>query len=338
MKIFAIIFADDESANDATAFLRAAARIAANASGVVDALIVGSNERAQLVQEVLGAGVRSLVVASHTSLVSPVQSEQLLAALLQALPKLREGEGDAPTLFLFSAGALGDELAVRAAVRTNGITLGRCIDISFAGGQFIAHRPAFGGRVNVQLQALGRLCFASVRPDRVAAKEASAGAPNDRTGELQDMPVHRLQLSEPLPAAQPIAYEAITGQMQRLETARLVVSGGRGMGGPQGFEQLGALAEALGGALGGSLPAVDAGWVSGASQVGQSGKYVTPVVYIAVGISGTLQHMAGIGPQTRIVAINNDPDADIFKEAQIGILADWRAIVALIVEHAVKGR
>ena len=110
--------------------------------------------------------------------------------------------------------------------------------------------------------------------------------------------------------------------MLPLQGARLVIAGGRGMQSEAGFALLHELADALHAAVGGSLPAVDAGWVSVSRQVGQSGKYVSPRVYVAVGISGTPQHLAGIGPHTRIVAINSDPRADIFGVAELGVVAD----------------
>ena len=102
------------------------------------------------------------------------------------------------------------------------------------------------------------------------------------------------------------------------------------MGGPEGFEWLTRIALALGAGLGGSLPAVDAGWVPVSHQVGQSGKFVTPKLYFAVGISGTMQHMAGVSAGTRIVALNNDPNADIFSRCDFAVHGDWREILPLL--------
>lgn len=105
------------------------------------------------------------------------------------------------------------------------------------------------------------------------------------------------------------------------------------MGGDDGFKLLADIAECLGGAVGGSLPSVDAGWTPVASQVGQSGNFVTPEIYIAVGISGTPQHLAGISTNTKIVALNKDPDADIFRFAEIGVIADWRDVLPRLIER-----
>ena len=113
----------------------------------------------------------------------------------------------------------------------------------------------------------------------------------------------------------------------------MVVCGGRGMGGPEGFTQLQVLADLLGAALGGSLPAVDAGWVPVSHQVGQSGKYVAPALYVAVGLSGTPQHMAGVAPNTAILAINKDEEADIFRVARAGAVADWKALLPELIRQ-----
>ena len=119
----------------------------------------------------------------------------------------------------------------------------------------------------------------------------------------------------------------------RLEDARVVVSGGRGLGGPEPFEQLQQLAEMLGGAVGASRAACDAGWVPASYQVGLTGKTVTPDLYIAIGISGASQHMAGCGNARTLVAINKDSGANIFKEARFGVVGDWRKTLPAFMEQ-----
>ena len=331
MNIVAVLPAGNASAYDAMGFLARVARLAAGASVEWDALIVDASADDGFAHQVVAAGAACVTLATHASLATPMQNGQLLAALVLAVSGMLDAKGDSQTLFLLPAGELGDELAARAAVRCNGVALGRCTDLSIVDGHPVAKRPALGGRVDVQLQALHMPCFATVQADRRQAQSGTQDA--GRGADSRERNIRLMTLTGTLPSPERVEYQAITGRTQRLETARVVVCGGRGVGGAEGFGELGALADALDGALGGSLPAVDAGWIPVAAQVGQSGKYVTPVVYIAVGISGTLQHLAGVGADTRIVAINSDPEASIFEVAEVGIVGDWRDVVSAMVER-----
>jgi len=119
----------------------------------------------------------------------------------------------------------------------------------------------------------------------------------------------------------------------RLETARIVVAGGRGIGNAEGFRVLEQLAASIGGAVGASRVACDLGWVPQSRQIGLSGKTVSPDLYIAVGISGASQHMAGCGKARAILAINTDPNAAIFKDAMFGVVGDYREIVPALIER-----
>ncbi len=146
-----------------------------------------------------------------------------------------------------------------------------------------------------------------------------------------------LDLALPTDAPRPIIEPAAPDRPKRVDGTRLVVSGGRGMAGPEGFSQLRELATLLDAAAGASLPAVDAGWASVSQQVGQSGAFVAPDLYLAVGISGTPQHLAGIALRSRIAAINSDPEADIFRVAEIGLVAPWQEVLPRLIERIRAG-
>jgi electron transfer flavoprotein alpha subunit len=178
--------------------------------------------------------------------------------------------------------------------------------------------------VDVELRTDARVCCAAWRPQTNARDEL---VPVDAAR------VHRVaQDTGPAASAEIELLDSVDGQ-QRLDGAKLVVSGGRGIGGPEGFELLSRIATVLGGALGGSLPAVDAGWLPATRQVGQSGKLVAPRLYFAVGISGTPQHLAGVAASARIVALNSDPDAPIFSVAEVGVVTDWRKLLPLLAQR-----
>lgn len=118
-----------------------------------------------------------------------------------------------------------------------------------------------------------------------------------------------------------------------VEKAEVIVSGGKGIGGPEGFKLLEKLAELLKGTVGGSRKAVDAGWIREDRQVGQTGKSVKPVLYIAVGISGAAQHMIGVREAIRIIAINADPEAPIFNQADYSVIGDYREVIPALIEE-----
>jgi len=233
-------------------------------------------------------------------------------------------------------GPLGDEIAATLAARSGGTSFGRCEALDLDGDHVIAHKQAFGGRIAAAVRTAASLCFATLRarPDENSHAEAEANANSQAAVPAN---VCHIELAVDLPPEVDRNVLPNADALPRLEGARAVVSGGRGIGGTEGFALLADVATELDAALGGSLPAVDAGWVPVARQVGQSGKFVAPRVYLAVGISGTLQHLAGVAPSTAIVAVNSDPEAPIFQVAQVGVVADWHTLLPALVTALRQG-
>ena len=237
------------------------------------------------------------------------------AALAERVASLLEA--GARQLVLLPAGPAGETAAALIAARAAVRALGRCTLVQVEGGKGHARRAVFGGRAELVLDSDAAITCATLRPDA----SASAPAPQARSIAMDAAPAFEAQ-PVPTPATHP-----------RVEGASMVVSGGRGIGAPEGFDLLACIANLLGAGLGGSLPAVDAGWVPVAHQVGQSGKFVSPKVYFAVAISGTPQHLAGVAPSARIVALNSDKEAPIFQRCDVGVVGDWREILPLVAEE-----
>ena len=249
-----------------------------------------------------------------------MQRHERVDVLASSLPALEIAQENC--LFLMNASADEEEVAAAVAVRMNALSLGRCEQILVDDdNQLSIVKSGFGGRMKIVRSLTSGSFIAAVRgveqPKVSSSKKTSAVMRLDVSA-AEQRPRFLVTL---LPKSE--RYPSIEG-------ARILVSGGRGIGSDAGFESLYALAEALGGAVSASLPAVDAGWAPVARQVGQSGKYVRPDIYLAIAMSGTPQHMAGIDPHTQIIAINSDPEAPIFKQAQIGVVADWSQIVSAL--------
>jgi electron transfer flavoprotein alpha subunit len=201
-----------------------------------------------------------------------------------------------------------------------------CVEITVDGGSIVARRPVFAGKAMVTVSAASGLLVASLRPNSVRAEEAPApGAVENATAVSPDKGLGAV-LKEIMAAAQ---------EKLELTEADIIVSGGRGLKGPENFAMIEELAAQLGAAVGASRAVVDAGWRPHSDQVGQTGKTVSPQLYIAVAISGAIQHLAGMRTSKFIVAINKDPEAPIFKLADYGIVGDAFEVVPALTE-AVK--
>lgn len=226
---------------------------------------------------------------------------------------------DTPSLIIWPAGLQYiQDAAARLAMRTKAQSMGWVKSLSWKGNALLASRSGWGGRVSLQFQCAAERMVACWRPAEIMASSVTL-----------PVSIPTPQVFNCTPDWKPPADttpEPSSDSLRALEGAPVVVSGGRGLG-EAGFAALTSIAEKLGAALGGSLPAVDSGWIPVARQIGLSGKFVAPRVYFAVGISGTPQHLAGISISSRIIAVNKDETAPIFKVAEIGVIAEWEQLL-----------
>ncbi len=227
------------------------------------------------------------------------------------------------------ATALGKDLGPRIAARLEAGFAADCTGISVDRGRLSVTRPRYAGKVFATVEFESERVVFSIRPNVFTPREAPG------KGEIV-----RLAIDD-IPAGPAVVREVRAGESRKLDVseASIVVSGGRGLRDPANFAMLEELAEALGGAVGASRAVVDAGWRPHAEQVGQTGKTVAPQLYFAIGISGAIQHLAGMRTARYIVAINKNPDAPIFKIADYGIVGDLFEIVPRLTEEVkrVKG-
>lgn len=227
------------------------------------------------------------------------------------------------TVIIGSATALGKELCASVAARLDAELAQDCIDVTWDNGLRV-RKPIYAGKVISDLIIKSTPAMASLRPNVVQVARIDDAMPEI---ERRAMPAVSLRtvLVE--------AAQAAAGVVELTE-AKIVVSGGRGLGGPEHWPVLQALCDVLGAALGASRAAVDAGWIHHSHQVGQTGKVVSPDIYFACGISGTIQHQAGMRTSKIIVAVNKDASAPIFKLCDYGIVGDLFEVVPALTAEA----
>ncbi len=291
----------------------------------------------------LGADATALLIGSDTGEAAQQAyaygADRVLAANAPALEHFRlqpfaavaeqAVERTSAIAFLTNASIRGGVLAATVACRRSAGIAANATDLKVEEGRLVASRTIYSGNIHAEIQFESSLAVASVRP-----RSFPMPAPRDASGTVEDLNVKpnedevRQKISE---------FRAADAGEVSLTDAHIIVSGGRGVAEdpPKGFELVGELAGTLGAALGASRAAVDAGYIPYKHQVGQTGKTVRPDLYIACGISGAIQHLAGMGNSKIIVAINKDPDAPIFQRAKYGIVDDlFKTVPALTAEFS----
>jgi len=297
-----------------------AARKVADALGAeVHALLIAGGNTAALAAE-LGRHGADTVLAGESAALAQYAPEPYARAVADAA-------GGAWAVF-FAADSLGRDLAPRVAARLDAPLASDATALAVEGGELVVTRPIYGGRIFAKVSLQGDPRIVSVRPNIFRP------APSAKAGAVQALPLpaasDRVKVRE---------VKATEGTKLDVAEAPIVVSGGRGMKGPENWPMLEALVAAIGpqAALGASRAVVDAGWRPHAEQVGQTGKTVSPQLYMAIALSGAMQHLAGMRGSRTIVAINKDPDAPIFKVADFGIVGDAFEIVPRLTEE-IKAR
>ncbi len=295
-----------------------AAKLASDNGEVVGVLI--GNEVKNLAEQLIQYGADRVVIVEDEKLkqyTSDGYSQALLAVV----------DSENPDGIILGHTALGKDLAPRVASRLNSGLISDVTGLEEAGGNLVFTRPIYSGKAFEKKIVTDGLIFATIRPNNINPLEKDAS----RSGEVTTLSVEIKDLRTVIKEVVRKASEGVD-----LSEAKVVIAGGRGVKSAEGFEPLKELANVLGGAVGASRGACDADYCDYSLQIGQTGKVVTPDLYIACGISGAIQHLAGMSNSKVIVAINKDPEANIFKVADYGIVGDLFEVVPILTEEFKK--
>jgi electron transfer flavoprotein alpha subunit len=307
---------DGEAVGASWEAVGAARRLADEQGGEVVACLLGAGGLEDLAQEAIAAGADKVLVAADATL-ADFRVEPYAALLGQAVEDLEPGT------VLLAATFRGRELGPALAVRLETGCIADCTELAYEDGQLMATRPIYAGKL------MSKCTIPERRPRVITTRVRAFPRPEPDGGRKGEVVTREPVLTEEQIATKVRGFLESEGGVS-LADASIIVSGGRGVAGPEGYEPLKELAEVLNAALGASRAAVDAGWIPYEHQVGQTGKTVSPDLYVACGISGAIQHLAGMRTSKVIVAINKDPEAPIFKMASYGIVADlFDAVPAL---------
>ena len=285
------------------------------AGGEVIGVLIGESIRA-LGNEFIHNGADRVVVVENSKL-AHYTSDGYSQAMLAVIKDVN------PDGIIFGHTALGKDLSPKLAAKLDSGLISDVTEIEEIGGNILFTRPIYSGKAFEKKIITEGITFVTIRPNNIAPPQKD----ESKTGEITSLQVDITDLRSTI---KEIVRKASIGV--DLSEAKVVISGGRGVKSEEGFEPLKELASVLGGAVGATRGACDAGYCDYSLQIGQTGKVVTPDLYIACGISGAIQHLAGMSNSKVIVAINKDPEANIFNVADYGIVGDLFEVVPLLTE------
>lgn len=284
--------------------------------GEVIGVLIGENVQS-IAQELIHCGADKVLTAEDPKLKSYTADgySQVMRGVI---------EQEKPDSVIFGHTAMGKDLSPKLAARLQTGLISDATDVSVTGGNVVFTRPIYSGKAFERVISTDPMIVATIRPNNIQALEKDTS----RSGSIESVDV---SLTDLRTVIQEVVKKTADGV--DLSEAKIIVAGGRGVKNKEGFQPLEELAEVLGAAVGASRGACDADYCDYALQIGQTGKVVTPDLYIACGISGAIQHLAGMSNSKVIVAINKDPEADIFKIADYGIVGDLFEVVPLLTEE-----
>lgn len=279
------------------------------------AVLIGSGV-GDMAKDAIAFGADKVYVVDD-ALLADYRTDSYVAAMEKVVNQV------APNIVLMGQTAMGRDLAPRLAFRLDTATAMDCLELAIDSNSklLLMTRSVYGGN------AMGTYVCEGTKP-QIATVRAKAMDPIERD-DSRSGEVVAIDAGLDASAIRTSVLEKVKEEVEgiKLEDAEIVVCGGRGMGGPDAFKDLEELAKALGAAVGATRPPCDNGWVPAAMQVGLTGKIVSPTLYIAVAVSGASQHMAGCSGSKNIIAINKDPEANIFKEARYGVVGDFKKVL-----------
>ncbi len=286
--------------------------LAGKLGGKAHALVI-ADDASKYTDELAKYGPDAVLTASAPEY-KDYSSDLYREALLNAIEKVK------PALLIAAQSSMATDFIPGAAAITGSGMATDCLGVDIDSGKVTVKKPVYAGKLIADMAIETETAFVTIRPNVFPAKEQSG-----------DAAVTALDAKPSQPKAK-VTEIKTSGDELDVSEADVIVSGGRGVKGPEGFEPLKELADLLEGAVGASRSAVDSEWIEHQHQVGQTGKTVSPLLYIAAGISGKIQHLAGMSSSKYIVAINKDAEAPIFDVADLGIVGDLFEVMPLVIE------